>query len=195
MVLRQPVEPMLAQAAESVPGPAVLRAGVAYEQKFDGHRALLFTPTEPGVRVLLQTRRGSLVQERFPDLVAAAEEQLPAGLVLDGELLVWGAEAGRLSFEGCSAGAPPAAAAPPPWSWCCRPVLGPVAGSGGGEVLADEGGELGGGFLFMHRSQLKASAGLGPSPAAAPPGTRAPDARTAAPHHPTSSSGASSPPA
>ncbi|MFE6848636.1 hypothetical protein [Streptomyces sp. NPDC057686] len=36
---------------------------------------------------------------RFPDLVAAAEEQLPRGLVLDGELLVWDAEAGRLSFE------------------------------------------------------------------------------------------------
>ncbi|WP_242438482.1 ATP-dependent DNA ligase [Streptomyces sp. CB00455] len=49
---------------------------------------------------MLQTRRGSLVQDRFPDLVAAAERQLPGGLVLDGELLVWDAEAGRLSFEG-----------------------------------------------------------------------------------------------
>lgn len=28
-----PLDPMLAQAAESVPGPAVLRAQVAYEQK------------------------------------------------------------------------------------------------------------------------------------------------------------------
>ncbi|MFF8271393.1 ATP-dependent DNA ligase [Streptomyces sp. NPDC016562] len=99
MVLRPPVQPMLAQAAESIPGPAALRAGVAYEQKFDGHRALLFTPAEPGGAVLVQTRRGSLIQDRFPDLVAAAEQQLPAGLVLDGELLVWGAEAGRLSFE------------------------------------------------------------------------------------------------
>ncbi|MFE9804723.1 hypothetical protein ACFYP6_38970 [Streptomyces goshikiensis] len=27
-------------------------------------------------------------------------EQLPAGLVLDGELLAWDPEAGRLSFEG-----------------------------------------------------------------------------------------------
>ncbi|MFI1280977.1 hypothetical protein ACH4U5_09480 [Streptomyces sp. NPDC020858] len=41
MTLRPPVEPMLAQAAEAVPGPAGLRAGVAYEQKLDGHRALL----------------------------------------------------------------------------------------------------------------------------------------------------------
>lgn len=33
MVLRPPVEPMPAQAAESVTGPAAVRAGVAYEQK------------------------------------------------------------------------------------------------------------------------------------------------------------------
>ncbi|WP_234349863.1 hypothetical protein [Streptomyces sp. WM4235] len=59
---------------------------------------MLFTPAAPGGRVLLQTRRGSLVQDRFPDLVAAAE-QLPGGLDLDGELLVWDPEAGGLSFE------------------------------------------------------------------------------------------------
>ncbi|MCC0100487.1 ATP-dependent DNA ligase [Streptomyces flavotricini] len=98
MVLRPPVEPMLAQAAEAIP-PTRLAAGVAYEQKFDGHRALLFTPTVPGGPVLIQTRRGSLVQDRFPDLVAAALDQLPPGLVLDGELLVWDTEAGALSFE------------------------------------------------------------------------------------------------
>lgn len=98
MVLRPPVEPMLAQAAESLPAPAALRAGVAYEQKLDGHRALVFTAGGPGGRVLVQTRCGSLVQDRWPDLVAAAD-QLPHGLVLDGELLVWDAEAGRLSFE------------------------------------------------------------------------------------------------
>ncbi|MFF1498058.1 hypothetical protein [Streptomyces sp. NPDC058304] len=90
---------MLAQAAESVPGPAALRAGVAYEQKLDGHRALVLTAADPGGRVLVQTRRGSLVQDRFPDLVAAAEQQLPHGLVLDDELVVWDVEEGRLSFE------------------------------------------------------------------------------------------------
>ncbi|MFE3864760.1 ATP-dependent DNA ligase [Streptomyces goshikiensis] len=99
MTLRPPVEPMLAQAAESVPGPAALRAWVAYEQKLDGHRALLFTAAGPGGTVLVQTRRGALVQDRWPDLVAAAEAQLPHGLVLDGELVVWDTEAGRLSFE------------------------------------------------------------------------------------------------
>ncbi|MFF1343313.1 DDE-type integrase/transposase/recombinase [Streptomyces sp. NPDC058290] len=39
-----------------------------------------------------------MVQDRFRDLVAAAE-QLPDGLVLDGELVVWDTAAGRLSFE------------------------------------------------------------------------------------------------
>ncbi|WP_327360029.1 ATP-dependent DNA ligase [Streptomyces sp. NBC_01296] len=100
MVLRPPVEPMLAQAAEVIPPVRPLTSGVAYEQKFDGYRALVFTPAAPGGRVLLQTRRGALVQGAFPDLVASAEAQLPAGLVLDGELLVWDAGAGVLSFEG-----------------------------------------------------------------------------------------------
>ncbi|THA45662.1 hypothetical protein E6R62_35480 [Streptomyces sp. A1136] len=89
----------MAQAAEVIPPVRPFASGVAYEQKFDGYRALVFTPATPGGRVLLQTRRGALDQGAFPDLVAAAE-QLPAGLVLDGELLVWDAEAGALSFEG-----------------------------------------------------------------------------------------------
>ncbi|MFK0050435.1 ATP-dependent DNA ligase [Streptomyces sp. NPDC090741] len=98
MVLTPPFEPMLAQAAEYLPGAGVLASGFAAEQKYDGHRTILFTPTGPGGRFLLQTRRGSLVQDRFPDLVAAAA-QLPDGLVLDGELVVWDTAAGRLSFE------------------------------------------------------------------------------------------------
>ncbi|MEU9182045.1 ATP-dependent DNA ligase [Streptomyces sp. NPDC048550] len=97
MTLRPPVEPMLAQAVESVPGPGVL-GELAFEQKFDGYRALLFTPTGAG-RPLVQTRRGRLIQDRFPDLTAAAE-QLPDGLVLDGELVVWDRDTGELSFEG-----------------------------------------------------------------------------------------------
>ncbi|WP_244291390.1 hypothetical protein [Streptomyces subrutilus] len=40
-----------------------------------------------GGRVRLQTRRESLIQDRFPDRVAAAE-QLAVGLALEGELLV-----------------------------------------------------------------------------------------------------------
>ncbi|MFF1561664.1 hypothetical protein [Streptomyces sp. NPDC058279] len=105
MVLRPPVEPMLARAAEVMPPVRPLASGVAYGQKFDGYRVLVFTPAGPGGRVLLQTRCGALVQGAFPDLVAAGEAQLPAGLVLDGELLVGDAEAGALSFKPAEAGA------------------------------------------------------------------------------------------
>ncbi|NEA20475.1 ATP-dependent DNA ligase [Streptomyces halstedii] len=87
---------MLAQARESIPGPGAMRGGMAAETKWDGHRALLFTPTRTGEPVLLQSRGGALIQARFPDLVAAAR-QLPDGLVLDGELTVW--SQGQLSFE------------------------------------------------------------------------------------------------
>lgn len=66
--------------------------------KYDGRRAILFTPAGPGGRPLLQSRRGSLIQDQFPNLRPAAA-QLPDGLVLDGELVVWDAAAGHLSFE------------------------------------------------------------------------------------------------
>ncbi|MFJ8082763.1 hypothetical protein ACIQ6Y_19330 [Streptomyces sp. NPDC096205] len=55
----------------------------------DGYRALVFTPWPAPGPVLLQPRRGSLMQARFPDLMQAAEQQLPDGLFLDGELIVW----------------------------------------------------------------------------------------------------------
>ncbi|MFE6023847.1 ATP-dependent DNA ligase [Streptomyces sp. NPDC056441] len=87
---------MLAQARETVPAPGALPGGLAFEGKFDGYRALLFTPAGPGGPTLLQSRRGSLIQRHFPDLVAAAR-QLPYGLVLDGEVVVWSGD--RLSFE------------------------------------------------------------------------------------------------
>ncbi|MFH8476417.1 hypothetical protein [Streptomyces sp. NPDC018000] len=43
------------------------------------------TVPAPGGPALLQSRRGSLIQRHFPDLVAAAS-QLPYGLVLDGAI-------------------------------------------------------------------------------------------------------------
>ncbi|MFE1824178.1 ATP-dependent DNA ligase [Streptomyces anulatus] len=85
--LRPPVEPMLAQARETIPGAGALRGGLAMDLKWDGYRVLAFTSVRPGGPFLLQSRKGSLIQDRFPDLVAAAV-QLPPGLVLDGELVV-----------------------------------------------------------------------------------------------------------
>ncbi|QIJ62538.1 ATP-dependent DNA ligase [Streptomyces sp. JB150] len=96
MVLQPPVEPMLAQARDSVPPRGALPGELRFQPKFDGYRALLFTPSPPLAPVLLQSRRGSFIQDRFPELVRAAD-QLPDGLVLDGELVVWVED--RMSFE------------------------------------------------------------------------------------------------
>ncbi len=95
-MLKPPIEPMLAQARETVPAPGVLPGALAFEAKFDGYRCLLFAPSRPGGPTLLQSRRGTLIQRHFPDLVTAAK-QLPHGLVLDGEVVVWSGD--RLSFE------------------------------------------------------------------------------------------------
>ncbi|MFJ8763194.1 hypothetical protein [Streptomyces cyaneofuscatus] len=94
--LRPPVEPMLASARETIPGAGALRGGLAMDLKWDGYRVLAFSPDRPGGPFLLQTRRGALIQDRFPDLVAAAV-QLPLGLVLYGEMLVLNSE-GTMDF-------------------------------------------------------------------------------------------------
>lgn len=87
---------MLASARETIPGAGALRGGLAMDLKWDGYRVLAFSPDRPGGPFLLQTRRGTLIQDRFPDLLAAAA-QLPPGLVLDGELLVLNSE-GTMDF-------------------------------------------------------------------------------------------------
>lgn len=87
-VLRPPVEVALARPVERLPRGT----GLAYEPKFDGHRVVLLRDPD---RVLLQARSGRIVTDSFPDLVTAAEA-LPAGTVLDGEVVVW--TEGRTDF-------------------------------------------------------------------------------------------------
>ncbi|MCY0940285.1 ATP-dependent DNA ligase [Streptomyces antarcticus] len=67
-------------------------AGLAYEPKFDGHRLIVL---RSAMDVVLQARSGRIVTAAFPDLAAAARP-LPAGTVLDGEVVVW--HAGRTDF-------------------------------------------------------------------------------------------------
>ncbi|MFI8877391.1 ATP-dependent DNA ligase [Streptomyces sp. NPDC055243] len=67
--------------------------GWAFEPKFDGHRLVVFAD---GHRVRLQARSGRLVTSAFPDLAEAAGH-LPAGTVLDGEVVVWAD--GRIDFQ------------------------------------------------------------------------------------------------
>src|SRR5688572_32844729 len=64
----------------SRPGPLPVGAGWSFEPKYDGFRAVI--STENGLRV--RSRRGWDMTPALPEL-----ENLPAGLVLDGELVAW----------------------------------------------------------------------------------------------------------
>jgi ATP-dependent DNA ligase len=85
-VLRMPIEPMLAAPITALPEGSALKGGCWYEPKFDGYRALVFVG-DKGARV--QSRRGHDITAAFRDVADAAADQLPAGAVVDGELLVW----------------------------------------------------------------------------------------------------------
>ncbi|MFF8830864.1 hypothetical protein [Streptomyces sp. NPDC015131] len=87
---------MLAQAPDTVPAPGALPGELRFQPKFDGYRALVFTPWPTRGPLLIQSRCGSLMHSRVPDLVAAAAHP-PDGLVPDGELIVW--VEGQMSFE------------------------------------------------------------------------------------------------
>lgn len=87
-VLRRPVAPMLAAPVDTVPvGPTLL-----YEPKWDGWRAIAFRGIDG---VYLQSRAGRNLTPYFPD-VTRAVRSLPAGVVVDGEIVVW--ERGRTNF-------------------------------------------------------------------------------------------------
>ncbi len=74
-----PLTPMLARVAEHIP------AGMAYEPKWDGWRCVL---ARDGGEVRLWSRHGTELTAHFPELVAAAAEQLPERCVVDGEIII-----------------------------------------------------------------------------------------------------------
>ncbi|MFF8867863.1 ATP-dependent DNA ligase [Streptomyces sp. NPDC015139] len=84
-------EPMLTVAVEEPDLPT----GWAAEPKWDGFRAAVSADTGT---VMLRSRRGTQMGPAFPEIVAGTS-QLPDRTALDGELIVWDWEAGRLSFE------------------------------------------------------------------------------------------------
>lgn len=90
-----PVSAMLAKpAGATVPDPAAVPGGLLYEPKWDGFRAILFRDTDS---VVIQPRRADDLAYAFPEVAAQAIAQLPAGTVVDGELV--SAHDGRLWFE------------------------------------------------------------------------------------------------
>jgi DNA ligase-1 len=102
---RRPYPFFLASPLEET-GPAEVATGLGdvaewqAEWKWDGMRAQI---VRRGDDATIWSRGEELVNEAFPELVAAAEA-LPAGTVLDGELLaVSAAEAGPLTLQGFAA--------------------------------------------------------------------------------------------
>src|SRR5687768_1688773 len=78
-----PIEPMLAKVAESLPpeGPWL------FEPKWDGFRALVF---RQGREAYIQSRDLKPLDRYFPELNELFARELPAGCVLDGEIVVVG---------------------------------------------------------------------------------------------------------
>ncbi len=83
-----PVAPMLAKSVKTIP------AGMHYEGKWDGFRAIVF---RDGDDVEIGSRNERPMTRYFPELVDAAREHLPRRCVVDGEVVI--ASGGRLDFE------------------------------------------------------------------------------------------------
>lgn len=92
--LRGPQQLALARAADVVPTSAALPGGSLYEPKWDGYRV---TVTRTAADVTVWSRRGADITPIVPDLYPALLDSLPAGCVVDGELVVWSGN--RLDFE------------------------------------------------------------------------------------------------
>lgn len=91
--LAGPVGVELAKPVRQIPEPRALPGGCVYEPKWDGYR-LVVVRTAGSTR--LWSKQGRDLTDRFPDLAAAALAQVPAGTVVDGEVVIWNGS--RLDF-------------------------------------------------------------------------------------------------
>src|SRR6059058_3118246 len=79
--IEPPIEPMLAKLAEELPpGGAFL-----YEPKWDGFRAIVFRGSSD---VFIQSRDLRPLDRYFPELHDELLRTLPAGCVVDGEIVI-----------------------------------------------------------------------------------------------------------
>src|ERR1700722_17863832 len=92
-----PVSPMLAKSVPSIPADA------SYEPKWDGFRSICFRDTD---QVELGSRNERPMTRYFPELVAAAQVELPKRCVIDGEIII--ATDHGLDFEALQQRIPPA---------------------------------------------------------------------------------------
>jgi ATP-dependent DNA ligase len=88
--LSPPVEPMLAKLVPELP----VADGLLYEPKWDGFRSIVF---RSGEEVELSSRNGRPLTRYFPELVTALKAALPKRCVVDGEIVIAGANG--LDFE------------------------------------------------------------------------------------------------
>lgn len=94
VALPPPVDVMRPRAADEIPAQAEPPRELQYSLKLDGFRALAFVLD--GGKVVLQSRSRRDLAPEFPDIAAHLRDQLPPGVVLDGELCAY--RDGRLSF-------------------------------------------------------------------------------------------------
>jgi ATP-dependent DNA ligase len=84
--LRPPLSRTLARGVKAIPAAGALPGGCLYEPKWDGYRLAVLRDEES---VTLWSRQGKDLTRYFPDLAAAAEEQIPPGCIVDGETIIW----------------------------------------------------------------------------------------------------------
>ena len=77
----EPVEPMLAKVADSLPP----EGDFLYEPKWDGFRAIVMRSAEG---VVIQSRDTKPLDRYFPELHATFMQMLPPGCALDGEIVI-----------------------------------------------------------------------------------------------------------
>lgn len=65
-----------------------------YELKWDGFRCVI---VRDGQSTRLWSRQGTDLTNRFPEIAVAAAAQIPAGTVIDGEVVIWNED--RLDFD------------------------------------------------------------------------------------------------
>ena len=152
-----PVEPMLAKVADALPeGESFL-----YEPKWDGFRALVFCSATD---VYIQSRDLRPLDRYFPDLHAVFRERLPAGCVLDGEIVIATAEG--LDFDALQLRLHPAA------SRVAKLAEATPAGFVGFDLLAVDGLDLRPRPQSERRTRLEALLGNSEPPIYLTPMTR-----------------------
>jgi ATP-dependent DNA ligase len=91
--LAGPVAVELAKPVRTIPPVSALPGGCLYEPKWDGYRLVV---VRNAASTRLWSKQGRDLTDRFPDIAAAALAQVPAGTVLDGEVVIWNGS--RLDF-------------------------------------------------------------------------------------------------